>query len=149
MDLYKRCTSILLVCKSTSSWIFNSILLALERRDCRQRSQTWQIMRKWFLQIFGNIYSVSMYKGILVRKQWKWKYSKHNVCGEGLSFQLHIFPRKVPSVWRMETELQVERGTEWKRQLDDVLRQFHNRFLNQSSNPILVEYCFSKKYLVA
>ena len=50
MDLYKRCTSILLVCKSTSSLIFNSILLSLERRDCRQRSQTWQIMRKWFLQ---------------------------------------------------------------------------------------------------
>ena len=36
--------------KSSSSWIYISILLLLERRDCRQWSQTWQIMLKWFWQ---------------------------------------------------------------------------------------------------
>ena len=35
------------------------------------------------------------------------------------------------------------------KQLDDLLSQYHNWFLDQSSSHILVECCFSKKYLVA
>ena len=115
------------MCKSRSSCIFNSISLSLERRDCRRWSQTWQIILKRFRQnIKIGRYHLTAFRTILLfsetftlsvctKKQWKWKYSKHNVCREGLQFQWHIFPRKVPNVWRLERELQVERGIYWEK----------------------------------
>ena len=47
MELYKRYTGILSMCKSSSSRIFVPNLLSLERCDSRQWSQTWQFKLKW------------------------------------------------------------------------------------------------------